>query len=255
MTLAELAGTAWVFRENVLLPMYSSGRNYILGSDSDAPVFESGGVDYYALYYGTGTEGVQYGTSTSASENMTKVYKGGGEWVNDGYRTITFKETLSSITFRTTEAVFINWLTSYAVRQGQKVYKVYEDQIKPIADAIRSKTSSSAGLKFPGGFTDAINGITPKPGTTSVSISGPSSNTTLAPGEKVSLGQIPLEQVLKGIIITNVGSVPDRIFIKIPSDLSPGNHQPAVVYYINTGSSSVTLPANQIGMSYKYYNS
>jgi len=253
MTFADLAGTTWRFRDEVQFAAYAIGVNYVLGSDTEAPLFSCNGVDYQVMYIGTTYDGLKFGTAASTSEDLTVVYA--GSWINEAYRTVTFKETLSSYTFRTSEANFINWLKNNAVRQGQEVYKVYEDQIQDIADAIRGKTGGSSPITFPAGFVSAIGNITPKPGTTSVSISGPSSNTTLAPGEKVILGQIPLEQVLKGIIITNVGPAPDRTFIKIPSDLSAGNHQPAVVYYINTGSSSVTLPANQFGMSYRYYNS
>lgn len=161
MTISELAGTTWVFRKNLSLGSSNSSREYIWGSDSEAPIFSCNGMDYQLLYVGKNTEGVSFGTATSGTDDRTLVYNTYDMWEDEAYRTITFKNTLSSYSFNGSEANFIRWLRRNAIRQGQKVYKVYEDQIQDIADAIRGVTGGSATLKFPLGFVDALDGYSP----------------------------------------------------------------------------------------------
>jgi hypothetical protein len=88
------------------------------------------------------------------SQSVQVFSKSSGNPFNEAYRDITISDGQA-----TTWKNLIKWFENNAIFTYPNYY-VNGEQLKSIADTIRSKSGTSALLEFPSGFVTAINDIT-----------------------------------------------------------------------------------------------
>lgn len=148
MAVADLTGTTWVINENPDVDS-SHGDYYITfldGMEEEWDIFS----------YGWGPM-IEY--INSYLEHSEFVYQESEGWAEVGYRTISITAGDD-----VTNAALIAWLEANAVQQGviRNDYFTCTDELKSVADAIRTKGGTSASLTYPNGFVTAINNLPTK---------------------------------------------------------------------------------------------
>lgn len=148
MALTDLTNTTWVFNETVdFSAMGFPASGYV--SNSYTINFVSNATNYTKMsvsQYSATSRNISYGYTSAYSSYNNK-------WTKAEYRTIEITGGTHA-----NNATLIAWLQSTATRVFPS-YRVSEQDMVSVADAIRQKGGTSAPLQFPGGFVDAINAL------------------------------------------------------------------------------------------------
>lgn len=151
MAITNLAGTAWLINETPNLSTFPFKERLV------GITFRSNGNNFkqiYVLDYANPlSKRISYYPVTGSSFTVYCV----GEPVANWYRYRYIEITGGTYA---TNAKFITWLSDNAVQQFPK-YRVSTEDMKVVADAIRTKGGTSEDLVFPNGFADAIAALQP----------------------------------------------------------------------------------------------
>ena len=148
MAITDLTGTTWLFNESGITSYTTIHLNFTSNNMSFTSIWPRREISLDMTYQGTNNVMV-YSSMSGQS---------GGGWVSESYRTIN----ITGGTDATNSAV-IAWLQSNAVQQvTRNDYFTCTDELKSIADAIRTKGGTSASLTYPSGFVTAINNLPTK---------------------------------------------------------------------------------------------
>lgn len=131
---------------------FTARESFVLtDTDGSGCLFSSGGVTYYGIY--SENSRIFYADDLLL-ENYTKVYES-GDWIDEGYRTITFAEGEEPIS-----GDFETWFNAvYEEVTEDEVYLVRRSELEDVADAIRAKSGTSGELEFPSEFISDLNNI------------------------------------------------------------------------------------------------
>lgn len=140
MAITDLTGTTWVINA------YPTISYDLIGYDVN---FTTNNTSYWAFIQDEGN--IRYIGNTTAY-----AYGDGIGWTNEAYRTVVFTggDDITNISL-------ITWLQANAIIQTND-YFTCTDELKSIADAIRTKGGTSASLIYPDGFVTAINNLSTK---------------------------------------------------------------------------------------------
>lgn len=149
MPITDLTNTTWIFFEDPDFSVFEYTGSGILLKDWTLNFKSGDGKTYSRIAVNMNESGrnmLQYGY-TSMYNNVNLPWK-------------NYLSRMISITGGTgaTDSLLISFLETSAEQVFQS-YRAYEDDIKSVADAIRTKGGTSAELIFPSGFVSAINAI------------------------------------------------------------------------------------------------
>lgn len=133
--MSNLAGTTWIFNENINLP--SPSQNYKCSVSSGELFFDSVNEVSRTQIFAGYTQ-IVYGTTGYW------VYTPQNAWRDDRLRTITF--TSEPETFVPDESTFMAWLCENATRQPSQYYITNDAELGTLADAIRTKLGHDANI-------------------------------------------------------------------------------------------------------------
>ena len=156
----NLQGTMWRFKKQLEMPqetisVENPSQEQLFGRN----LFSTNGEAYKKLsartmvLYSNGSDTIDMNYVYNTMDDHT--------WTNEAYRTVSFFSN-AEFSFTPNEETFMNWLNSNATQISQDdlpKYIVPGAKIREVADVIRMKTHSSAGLTFPSGFVTAIDSI------------------------------------------------------------------------------------------------
>lgn len=131
---------------------FTARESFVLtDTDGSGCLFSSGGVTYYGIY--SENSRIFY-SNDGLMTSYTKVYES-GDWVDEGYKTITFDENEEPI-----GGDFETWFNAvYEEVTDDEVYLVRRSELEDVADAIRAKSGTSGELEFPSEFVSEIGNI------------------------------------------------------------------------------------------------
>lgn len=153
MAITDLTGTYWIIDK---LPKYGDGQAPYLGSKSIT--FINDNDTYYGLlqtqeaYYEVV---LNYKTASSGS-NYIKVFDGRQY---DGWDDTVYQDIYITGGTDVTNSDLISFLETYATEGTQIDYLTTDRELNSVANAIRTKGGTSAGLVYPNGFITAIQNL------------------------------------------------------------------------------------------------
>lgn len=228
MAITDLTGTYWIIDK---LPKYGNGQAPYLGSKSIT--FTNDNDTYYGLlqtqeaYYEVV---LNYKTSPSGS-NYTKVFDGRQY---DGWDDTVYQDIYITGGTDVTNSDLISFLETYATEGTQIDYLTTDRELNSVANAIRTKGSTSAGLVYPNGFITAINAI-PTGATLQSKTVNPSttSQTVLPDSGYDGLSSVTVNAMPSGSATTPATTITSNPTIGI-------NSNTGIITASNSGTQSVT---------------
>lgn len=159
MAVTDLTGTTWVINETPnYAPFtgieYSAALNFISNNTNfrlfypQSPSLGMSGLGNTYYWYAD--------ASGSVNAYSSNARTGTASWTNEVYRTVQITGGSDA-----TNSTVIAWFEANAVQQTvtNETYITNDVDLTSVADAIRTKGSTSASLVYPAGYVSAINAL------------------------------------------------------------------------------------------------
>lgn len=228
MAITDLTGTYWIIDK---LPKYGNGQVPYLGSKSIT--FTNDNDTYYGLlqtqeaYYEVV---LNYKTSPSSS-NYVKVFDGRQY---DGWDDTVYQDIYITGGTDVTNSDLISFLETYATEGTQIDYLTTDRELNSVANAIRTKGGTFAGLVYPNGFITAINNLPTGATLQSKTVNPSTTSQTVSPDSGYDgLSSVTVNAMPSGSATTPATTITSNPTIGI-------NSNTGIITASNSGTQSVT---------------